>query len=64
VSIFFYEMSPIRVVVHESRKSFFHFITQLCAIIGGVFTVSGMIDSTVFHGTKYIKKKMELGKAD
>lgn len=28
----------------ESRKSFTHFLTQLCAILGGVITVSGMLD--------------------
>lgn len=29
--------------VLEHRQSFFHFLTQLCAIIGGVFTVAGMV---------------------
>jgi hypothetical protein len=28
----------------ESRKSFTHFLTQLCAILGGVITVSGLVD--------------------
>lgn len=28
----------------------------------GVFTVSGIIDSFVYHGHKAIKKKMEIGK--
>ena len=26
-------------------KAFYHFITQLCAIVGGVFTVAGIVAS-------------------
>ncbi|KAG9143200.1 hypothetical protein Leryth_010119 [Lithospermum erythrorhizon] len=29
----------------ENQKSFSHFITNVCAIIGGVFTVAGILDS-------------------
>lgn len=43
----FYELSPIRVRVTEERKNPFHFLVQLCAIIGGVFTVSGLISTFV-----------------
>lgn len=28
----------------------------------GVFTVSGILDSFIYHGQKAIKKKMEIGK--
>jgi len=31
----------VQVVVQEERESFAAFLTQLCAIIGGVFTVTG-----------------------
>mmetsp|Transcript_37472 Transcript_37472/g.149501 ORF Transcript_37472/g.149501 Transcript_37472/m.149501 type:complete len:99 (-) Transcript_37472:134-430(-) len=61
---FFYEMSPIKVEVTETRKPFLGFIVQLCAIIGGIFTVMGMIDASVYHGGKVIRKKLQLGKAD
>jgi hypothetical protein len=46
---FFYELSPIMVQFTEERKSLLHFLTQLCAILGGVFTVSGMLDRVVSH---------------
>ncbi|XAR62174.1 hypothetical protein NMG60_11016826 [Bertholletia excelsa] len=46
----------------EGHVSFLHFLTNVCAIIGGVFTVSGILDSFVYHGQRAIKKKMELGK--
>ena len=44
-------------------RSFAHFVTGICAIIGGVFTVAGMIDSMVYHSAKALQKKIELGKA-
>jgi hypothetical protein len=33
------------VSVTESSTPFFQFITGLCAIIGGVFTIAGVLDS-------------------
>ena len=32
--------NPNQVMVQEERESFAAFLTQLCAIIGGVFTVT------------------------
>lgn len=59
---FFYDLSPIKVTFTEQHVSFLHFLTNVCAIVGGVFTVSGILDSFIYHGQKAIKKKMELGK--
>ncbi|GJS88296.1 endoplasmic reticulum-Golgi intermediate compartment protein 3-like protein, partial [Tanacetum coccineum] len=59
---FFYELSPIKVTFTEEHVSFLHFLTNVCAIIGGVFTVSGILDSLIYHGQQAIRKKMELGK--
>lgn len=42
----------MQVQYREEYKSFTHFITSVCAIIGGVFTVSGLIDSFIYHGQK------------
>eukprot|EP00250_Pteridium_aquilinum_P028212 c36775_g1_i1 orf=195-1649(+) len=58
---FHYELSPMQVLVKETPKSFAHFITNVCAIIGGVFTVAGILDS-VLHGAIRMVKKVELGK--
>mmetsp|Transcript_13044 Transcript_13044/g.26447 ORF Transcript_13044/g.26447 Transcript_13044/m.26447 type:complete len:388 (+) Transcript_13044:93-1256(+) len=60
---FFYEMSPILVEVELRRRSFIHFLVQLCAIVGGVFSVLKLLDSSVYRGTQYIKK-IQLGKSD
>lgn len=57
----FYELAPLMVKYGEKQKSFFHFLTSVCAIVGGVFTVSGMIDAAIYHSSKVIQK-IELGK--
>ncbi|KAF3320832.1 protein disulfide isomerase-like 5-4-like protein [Carex littledalei] len=61
VAKFHFEPSPMQVLVTEVPKSFSHFITNLCAIIGGVFTVAGILDS-ILHNTIRLIKKVELGK--
>ncbi|PKA52611.1 Protein disulfide isomerase-like 5-4 [Apostasia shenzhenica] len=61
VAKFHFEPSPMQVLVTENRKSFSHFITNLCAITGGVFTVAGILDS-ILHNTMRLVKKVELGK--
>ncbi|WWD16541.1 hypothetical protein CI109_100968 [Kwoniella shandongensis] len=54
--VFFnYDISPIRVIHTETRQSFAHFLTSSCAIIGGVLTVAGLIDSFIFSSSKRIK---------
>ncbi|XP_051169555.1 endoplasmic reticulum-Golgi intermediate compartment protein 3 [Leptopilina boulardi] len=61
--IFFnYELSPLMVKYTETAKSFGHFATNLCAIIGGVFTVAGLFDAFLYHSIRAIEKKIELGK--
>lgn len=60
---FMYELSPIMVKFTETTKSFPHFLTGVCAIIGGVFTVAGLVDSLIYHSMRTLKKKIELGKA-
>ncbi|KAK7312891.1 hypothetical protein VNO77_37120 [Canavalia gladiata] len=61
VAKFHLELSPMQVLITENQKSFSHFITNVCAIIGGVFTVAGILDS-ILHNTIRIVKKVELGK--
>lgn len=57
-----YELSPLMVRFTEKRNSFSHFATNLCAIIGGIFTVAGIIDSLLFTSIHALKRKIELGK--
>ncbi|KAI8897906.1 endoplasmic reticulum vesicle transporter-domain-containing protein [Globomyces pollinis-pini] len=61
--VFFnYDISPMLVKYKEYRKPFTHFITDLCAIIGGVFTVAGMIDGVLYTAEKRMRAKADLGK--
>lgn len=51
------DFSPIMVRLHERRRGVLKFLTGLCAILGGVFTVAGMVDSTVYQSSKAIMGK-------
>ncbi|XP_019196573.1 PREDICTED: protein disulfide-isomerase 5-3-like isoform X2 [Ipomoea nil] len=61
VAKFHYEPSPMQVLITETAKSFSHFLTNVCAIIGGVFTVAGILDSLLLNTLRLVKK-VELGK--
>lgn len=45
---FMYDMSPILVTVHEARFSLGHLLVRLCAVIGGVFAVTGNVAENSF----------------
>ncbi|ORY07332.1 endoplasmic reticulum-golgi intermediate compartment protein 3-like protein [Basidiobolus meristosporus CBS 931.73] len=61
--VFFnYEISPMLIVYTESRHSFTHFLANGCIIIGGIYTVAGLIDAFIYRAERSLKKKMELGK--
>lgn len=38
-----YEFTPIMVRYTDTRKSMFEFLTSVCAIVGGIYTVSGLL---------------------
>jgi len=62
--VFFqYELAPVMVKYTEKEKSFGHFATGLAAIIGGVFTVAGLIDKLFYSSSKLLQEKLDLGKA-
>lgn len=55
--IFFkYDFSPILIRYTERRRTFLQFVTSACAILGGVFTVSSMIDSCIYRSAMALKK--------
>ncbi len=51
-----FDISPIMVKIIEKPRSFSHFMTGCCAIVGGVFTIAGLIDSFVFKYRNLYKK--------
>lgn len=58
---FTYDLSPIQIVVKEENRKWYHFLTTTCAIVGGVFTIAGVLDS-ILYSTIKLAKKVELGK--
>jgi hypothetical protein len=52
---FRYDFSPITVKFEERKNSFAHFLVQICAIIGGVFTVLGLVNGVVLAASKKFK---------
>lgn len=61
-AFFMYEISPLLVQIKETQPSFLHFLTGVCAIVGGIFTVAGLIDSFIYKGMRSLKVKQDLGK--
>ena len=51
-----YELSPIMIKYVERAKPFSHFLTSCCAIIGGLFTIAGMLDAFTFRYYNMYKK--------
>jgi hypothetical protein len=60
---FSYELAPVMVKYTEKSKSFGHYATGLCAIIGGVFTVAGLIDKIFYTSSRLLEEKLQLGKS-
>merc|ERR1712187_746120 len=57
-----YDFSPVTVLYTEQKESTSHFLVQMCAVIGGVFTVAGLLDSVLHKSIVAIAKKAQLGK--
>mmetsp|Transcript_38373 Transcript_38373/g.108535 ORF Transcript_38373/g.108535 Transcript_38373/m.108535 type:complete len:371 (+) Transcript_38373:101-1213(+) len=50
-----YEFTPFMVQKIEKVVPLSHFLTNVCAIIGGVFTVAGMIDAILYNGLRKLR---------
>jgi hypothetical protein len=54
---FVYELSPFMIEASRTRMPILHFFTKVCAIVGGVFTVLGVLDSILFRLQKMASLK-------
>lgn len=52
---FYYELSPVLAVFEEIRGTFLQFLTSVCAILGGLFTVMGLVDKMVMLTSTYFQ---------
>lgn len=53
---FRYDFSPLTVKFIQRRSSFAHFLVQVCAIVGGVVTVLGLVNGALVAASKSFKK--------
>ena len=59
---FRFDLSPISVKYWQYKENIFHFIIQLCAIIGGIFSVTGIIDALIHKSVLVLLRKASEGK--
>jgi hypothetical protein len=55
---FYYELSPVLAVFEETRGTFLRFLTSVCAILGGLFTVMGLVDKLLILASAYFQKEV------
>lgn len=54
---FYYDFYPVMIEYHEKKPGFLQFLTRICGIIGGIFTVAGVFDSIFHRANESLKKK-------
>lgn len=59
----FFEISPMIVIYSEERRSWSSFLTGVCAVVGGVYTIAALLDAFVFHAERRMARKNAIGKA-
>ena len=59
---FKYDISPITVEYKHYKISFMDFFINICAILGGVFTITGIIDAIIHKSVVLLLRKAELNK--
>jgi hypothetical protein len=60
-AFFRYQLSPITVKFSKERTSFLHFLTYVCAIVGGIYSVAGVLNRLVYKAVVGFQKGV-LGK--
>ena len=53
---FNYEISPFAIWYTNARENFLQFLINMLAIVGGVFTFAGIVDSIIHNGSKIVFK--------
>ncbi|KAI8364804.1 endoplasmic reticulum vesicle transporter-domain-containing protein [Radiomyces spectabilis] len=56
------DISPMLIIYQEVQSTFTSFLTGALAIIGGIFTVAGLIDRVMYRAERTFRKKVGLGK--
>merc|ERR1719482_5068 len=53
---FRFDLSPLQIYITETRMGLGMYVVVLCAIIGGVYTIAGILDSVLLTGHQVVKK--------
>jgi hypothetical protein len=56
-------VSPLGLHSREERRPLYHFVTNLFANVGGVFTVIGAVDSFVHNCANSLRRAAKSGNA-
>lgn len=59
---FRFDMSPVTVKYWQYKENLLHFLIQICAILGGIFSVTGIIDALIHKSVVAILRKAAMGK--
>jgi hypothetical protein len=54
---FKYDFSPISVQMKQEHRGVLSFLTSICAIVGGVFAMSGFVNSVVYRSSVMLSKQ-------
>lgn len=55
---FYFDFYPVLVEYHEEKPSVLQFLTRICGIVGGVFTVSSLLDGILHRANEQMKKSV------
>ncbi|CAI5743532.1 unnamed protein product [Peronospora destructor] len=59
-TFFVFDFSPFMVKVENSRMPFTHFLTKICAIVGGVISIAGFVDSFMYNSL-HVRRRATTG---
>ncbi|KAF4322422.1 hypothetical protein BBO99_00000258 [Phytophthora kernoviae] len=59
-TFFVFDLSPFMVKVENDRVPFTHFLTKICAIIGGVISIAGFVDSFMYNSL-HVRRRVSTG---
>ena len=56
VLMFNFEFSPITENITRKQKNVIDFVINICAVISGVYTIAGIVDSMIYKSVSYVMK--------
>lgn len=57
---FMLDHSPMRIIYSETKMSLATYLTNICAIIGGIFTVASVIDGILYRAERISKQRKSM----